>query len=185
MDFDSYNVKLTDWANEPKLSDLKTDFTNCQSYHDNQVAIIDEYMRNLKAEPIKFKKPGLRSSVQPKLIRKQAEWRYAALSEPFLSTTDLFSVKPVTFEDSFGATQNELVLNYQFNAHLNKIKLIDDYVRAAVDTGTAIFRVGWEEKTDIQDIPEIQYQMQPIDPKDKETLARFERITLALQESNL
>lgn len=183
MDFDSYNVKLTDWANEPKLSDLKTDFTNCQSYHDNQVAIIDEYMRNLKAEPIKFKKPGLRSSVQPKLIRKQAEWRYAALSEPFLSTTDLFSVKPVTFEDSFGATQNELVLNYQFNTHLNKIKLIDDYVRAAVDTGTAIFRVGWEEKTDIQDIPEIQYQMQPIDPKDKETLARFERITLALQDN--
>lgn len=180
MSFTEKIAKLTDWKNEPTVSDLKTDFINCKPAHDNQMGIIDKYIRYLKAEPLKVKG---RSSVQPKLIRKQAEWRYAALSEPFLSTDELFSVRPVTFEDSYGATQNELVLNYQFNTYVNKIKLIDDYVRACVDVGTAIFRVDWLEYTEIKDMPEVQYQMQPIDPKDKETLARFERITLALQDN--
>ena len=140
MSFTEEIAKLTDWKNEPTVSDLKTDFINCKPAHDNQMGIIDKYIRYLKAEPLKVKG---RSSVQPKLIRKQAEWRYAALSEPFLSTDELFSVRPVTFEDSYGATQNELVLNYQFNTYVNKIKLIDDYVRSCVDVGTAIFRVDW------------------------------------------
>lgn len=135
-------------------------------------------MVNLRADPLQFKKKeSPRSRVQPKLIRKQAEWRYASLSEPFLATEDIFRVNPVTYEDTYAANQNELVLNYQFNTQLNKIKLIDDYVRAAVDTGTAIIRVGWEERTEYQDVPKPLYVPQPIDAElQTEDYARFERV---------
>lgn len=176
--------QLTEWANEPSVADLKEDYTNCKTSHDTQVSVIDNYMNNLRADPIKFKKPTPgRSRVQPKLIRKQAEWRYASLSEPFLTTEDIFRVNPITYEDSYAANQNELVLNNQFNTQLNKIKLIDDYVRAAVDTGTAILRVGWEEKVDVQDIPVPQYQQIQINPEDTQEIQRFDRISKLFQDS--
>ncbi|WP_423790334.1 portal protein [Listeria monocytogenes] len=38
-----------------------------------------------------------RSKVKPKLIRRQAEWRYASLSEPMLSAEKLFDVAPVSW----------------------------------------------------------------------------------------
>ena len=77
------------------------------------------------------------------LIRKQAEWRYPALTEPFLSTDELFQVSPVSWEDRDAAIQNEMVLNYQFNTKIDKVRFIDEYVRAAVNEGTAIIRTGW------------------------------------------
>ena len=55
----------------------------------------------------------------------------------------MFTVSPVTWEDIAGAQENQLVLNHQFNNQLDKVKLIDTYVRAAVNEGTAIIRVGW------------------------------------------
>ena len=56
----------------------------------------------------------VQSRINPKLIRKQYEWRCASLTEPFLSTRDLFKVNPTTHEDTARAKQNELILNYQF-----------------------------------------------------------------------
>ena len=92
------------------------------------------------------KTPKNRSKVQPKLIRKQAEWRYAALSETFLSTDNMFTINPVTHADKLAARQNGLVLNNQFNTQIEKVAFIDEYVRTAVDEGTCIVRVGWEEE---------------------------------------
>lgn len=176
--------KLTDWQNEPTVGDLKEDYLNCKSSHDTQAAKMKEYEILLKAEPLKLeRKHKIRSTVQPKLIRKQAEWRYASLSESFLSTSNIFRVNPVTFEDNYSAKQNELVLNYQFNTQINKIKLIDDYVRSAVNLGTSILRVGWEEKNDIIDVPVPQYQPNPIDPSDTESLAQFERVKKMMDDT--
>ncbi|WP_211259241.1 portal protein, partial [Dyella japonica] len=80
-----------------------------------------------KAKPPKVKG---RSQVQPKLVRRQAEGRYSALTEPFLGSNKLFKVTPVTWEDVQGARQNELVLNYQFRTKLNRVSFIDNYVRS-------------------------------------------------------
>lgn len=177
-----YAEPLTDWENEPTVADLKVDYQNSKTAHDNQVAIIDNYMAELRADPIKFKSAVPRSTVRPKLIRKQAEWRYSALSEPFLATQNIFRVDPVTFEDAYSAHQNELVLNHQFNTQINKVKLIDEYVRASVDTGTAILRVGWEEKVDYYDAPKPQYFTVPIEETDTSGLARFERISAMMSD---
>lgn len=133
--------KLTDWPQEPEIRSLKLDFENAQQHHSGQMAKIDRWTRLLKGTGTPKVKG--RSSVQPKLIQQQAEWRYSALSEPFLGSNKIAKVSPVTFEDGPAATQNELVLNYQFRTKLNRVKLIDDYVRTVVDEGTCILRTGW------------------------------------------
>jgi hypothetical protein len=140
-----YAPKITDWAKEPDLKDLKADAEAARPAQQIQVSKIRRWNDILKATG-KFAGPNVkgRSSVQPKLTRQQAEWRYAALSEPFLGSNKLFNVKPVTFEDDNGAKQNELVLNWQFRTKLNRVKFIDDLVRSTVDDGTSIVRVGWK-----------------------------------------
>ena len=117
---------LTDWENEPDVMTLKTDLENSKSAHDSQVSKINKWNDLLNVSgSAKIPKVKGKSSVQPKLIRRQAEWRYSALSEPFLGSQKLFKVAPVTYEDVAAANQNELVLNWQFRTKLNKVKLID------------------------------------------------------------
>lgn len=141
-------TKLTDWANEPKFSDLHDDFLSCKPSHDIQVSKIDYWQDLLNCTGTeKIKSTRGRSKVQPKLVRRQAEWRYSALSEPFLGNMKVFSVTPKTFEDAKAAKQNELLLNWQFNTKLNKVKFIDDYVRAVVNEGTGIVKISWCRET--------------------------------------
>lgn len=155
---------LTNWKNPPKLGTLKSELTYATPTHNLQKSKIAEWLDNLNVTgSAKVNTPKGNSAIVPKLIRKQAEWRYAALSEPFLSTDDVFNVKPVTWEDRNAAKQNELVLNHQFNVHIDKTKFIDEYVRTAVDEGTVIVRVGWEfeEENYLADVPDVQYVINP------------------------
>ena len=140
--------KLTDWPNEPKLTDLKTDYDMAKPSHDTLMTKIKEWndLRNVEGKH-KLKKLDNRSSIQPKLIRRQAEWRYSALTEPFHSSKKMFSVSPETFEDVQSAKQNELLLNNQFRTKINRIRFIDDFVRSTHDDGTCIVQVGWERVT--------------------------------------
>jgi hypothetical protein len=152
--------KLTDWVNSPKLVDLKQDYTEAQSAHTSHTVEVDEWLSNLNGDQqIKAKKG--RSKIVPKLIRKQAEWRYAALSEPFLSTDDLFNTAPATFEDKEAAIQNGQVLNYQINCKIDKTKFIDEYIRTAVDEGTVIVKTGWEYEEEIEEIEVPDFDFQP------------------------
>ena len=160
--FDTPAPPLTKWKNPPQLKDLKQDLQDAKPIHDAQQTKVQTWLDNMhvtgKARP---NTGPNRSSVQPKLIRKQAEWRYPALSDPFLSTDDVFNVRPVTWEDRGAAKQNEILLNHQFNVHLNKIAFIDEYVRTCVDEGTVIVRTGWEFKEEEyeDDFPVVEYQV--------------------------
>ncbi|SUA63329.1 Uncharacterised protein [Oligella urethralis] len=136
---------LVDWENPPKLRDLKQDYEEAKPYHSSQVTKIQGWLDNLLVEgKAKIDVPDGNSRIVPKLIRKQAEWRYAALSEPFLSTGEIFNVRPVTWEDKEAAYHNELILSHQFNSQLDKTRFIDEFVRTVVDEGTAFIKVGWE-----------------------------------------
>lgn len=155
---------LVDWKNPPDVKDLKQDLLDATPYQQEQVRKISTWLDNLNATgSAKVDTPKGNSKVVPKLIRKQAEWRYAALSEPFLSTDDLFNVRPVTWEDREAAIQNELLLSHQFNSVLNKTAFIDEYVRTTVDEGTAIVRVGWEyEDEEYETIePVVEFVVNP------------------------
>lgn len=155
------DVKLTDWENEPTIQTLKSDFEVAKTAHDNQMIKINKWTDLMKASKINkaVKAKQGRSSVQPKLIRRQAEWRYSALTEPFLSSQKIFNVYPRTFEDYNAAKQNELLLNWQFDTKINKVKFIDDFVRTTVDEGTCIIRLGWDRVTKnvTEEAPIYQY----------------------------
>ncbi|WBQ32535.1 portal protein [Erwinia phage Kuerle] len=173
---------ITDWPKEPSVRTLKLDLEAARPSHDAQNQKIDHWNDLMNVQnSVKPKKVKGRSSVQPKLIRRQAEWRYSALSEPFLSTNKMFNVTPVSFEDVSGAVQNQLLINWQFRTKLNKVKLIDDYVRSVVDEGTSITKVGWlrETKKVKQQVPVWAYY--PI--QDQQSLMAFQQ-AMQLREEN-
>lgn len=159
-------AKLTDWKNEPSINELKNDFTQAQSHHSKFLAKL-AYWENLYNAPKYGNKNHKGSRVNPKLVRKQAEWAIPALTEPFLSTEDLFDIKPLTFDDVGRAKQNALILNRQFSTQLNKTKLVDNIVRQLVRKGTCIVRVGWEYKekeVEVQ-VEQFEYSIVPkLDP---------------------
>lgn len=174
--------KLTEWSKEPKLSDLKSDYDAAKPAHDIQMQKIQKwndlmYVKNA-SKAVKIKG---RSSVQPKLIRRQAEWRYAALTEPFLGSDKLFDVTPVTFEDAPAARQNELVLNWQFRTKLNRIKFIDDYVRSVVDEGTVLVRLGWKRTTTMLKEMVPAFEHYPLESEEQSTMLQE---GLALKQEN-
>lgn len=155
---------LTNWRNAPQLTDLKRDYQDASPSFDTQKTQIALWLDNLFVRnKALVDAPKGNSRIVPKLIRKQAEWRYPALSEPFLSTDDIFNVRPVTWEDRDAAIQNQLVLNHQFNTQLDKTAFIDEYVRTAVDEGTVIVRVGWEFEEELVDksVPIVEYRINP------------------------
>ena len=156
--------KLTNWKQEPSLMELKADLEEARSAHDAQVSQIDTWMdaRNVTGKA-QVNTPKGNSRIVPKLIRKQNEWRYASLSEPFLANEDIFKVKPVTWEDRDAAFQNQLVLNNQFNTKIRKVDFIDEYVRTAVDEGTVIVRVGWnfQEEEETVEAPIVEFHPNP------------------------
>ena len=155
---------LTNWKKPPTLAELKQNYQDASGIHEDQTTKIRSYLDNMAGTgKASVKVPKGNSQIVPKLIRKQAEWRYPALSEPFLSTDDLFKVKPVSWEDRNAARQNELLLNNQFNTKMNKVKFIDDYVRTAVDEGTVVVQTGWEfEEEEVEeDVPIVEYRVNP------------------------
>lgn len=157
--------KLTNWEKEPDLRSLKLDFENAQQHHATQMSRIDRWTRLMKGN--NAPKVKGRSSVQPKMIQQQAEWRYSALSEPFLGSNKIAKVNPVTFEDTEAARQNELLLNWQFRTKLNRQKLIDDYVRAVTDEGTCILRTGWTRHTITVMVDTPVYEHWPIETEEQ------------------
>lgn len=182
MDEQKKPNKLTDWVNEPTVIDLKKDFEVAKSYHDEQLGKIKHWVNllNVTGECAIKKRPG-KSSIQPKLIKKQAEWRYSALTVPFLSAPRVFQVKPRTFEDVEAAEQNELLLNYQMETQLNKTKFIKNLVRIDVNEGTAIVRTGWKNVTEpsVEQVP--IYNTIPLNPQDPQTQQYVEQIQQAME----
>lgn len=166
-----------DWKKEPKVMDLKQDKQDALPVHQSQTSQIDTWLDNLhvrgKAQP-----PAIagRSSIAPRLIRKQAEWRYSALSEPFLATPDLFKVEPVSWEDRKAAQQNQVLLNSQFRNSFNLVNFIDEYIRTCVDEGTVICKTGWEFKEEeyTEEVEEFQYIADPEFAETIEQVAKME-----------
>ncbi len=149
--------KLTDWKNEPSVQDLMYDINQAKPNHTAQVSKISKWVDLLYAETDRKKIKRGRSGITPKVIRRLAEWRYGSLSSSFLNERKLFQVNALTPKHLAAAIQNELVLNFQFNALIDKVKFINDLVRAGVNEGTAIIRVGWETESQIKEREEPVY----------------------------
>lgn len=164
--------RLTDWPNEPSITKLVEDLEASKPSHNSRSLKVQEW-NNLRKVQGRAKPKTMRgrSTIQPKLIRRQAEWRYSALTEPFLGSDKLYDVKPATFEDGPAAEQNDAVLNWQWRTKLQRVKFIDDYVRAAVDEGSVIVRVGWNRVTKtVQEEAPVWGFMEPQAPEQAEMI---------------
>lgn len=137
--------------NKPSLKELKEDYRQALEYHDEYIAKIEEWEELAEGGRLPKVAKG-RSKIRPKLIRKQAEWRYPSLEEPFLNTKDMFKINPRSFEDTASAEQNEVVLNYQWATQIDKVEFVNDVVRCLVDYGSAIVKVGWDLEEDIIEV---------------------------------
>ena len=114
-----------EWNNEPTFDDLNNDFIEAMNYHEEFKANLLTRRKNFEGGQ-DIEAPKGKSKYKPKLIRKNAEWKYPALEDPFLSNNDLFKINPRTWEDEKAARQNELILNYQWNVLINRVKFVND-----------------------------------------------------------
>lgn len=176
--------KLTNWKKEPDLRDLLADLEFARQETNDQKSNVDGWLNLRNAtgpEAPKKTKPG-RSSVQPKLIRKHNEWRYPALTEPFLNTDRMFQVLPRTKEDGPKAIQNQVLLNWQFDTKINKTDFIDRYVRTAVDEGSVIVRVGWEQEYRTKEVETTNFDYFPI--QDEQEAQMVQQAMAIMEEGN-
>jgi hypothetical protein len=172
----------TGWAKPPTIEELKADFAEAQASHTAHEAQVRKWLDALNGRQHIISKPG-RSRIVPKVIRKNAEWRYASLSEPFLSTEDLFETAPRTFEDKKSAIQDALVLNYQFNQQIDKVAFIDEYTRTSVDEGTVIVKVGWENEEEEQEVEVPVMGMVPVqDPQQAQEMLMAGQLPMQEQQ---
>ena len=142
------------WKNAPTRGDLHTDYVTAEN---GQSAFKAKLLlwKEVRAGGPDIVTSGMgKSTARPLLVRKQNEWKYPALEDPFLSTASLFRVSPATYADVLGAKQNGMVLNYQWNTKVQKTKLVGDIVRTVVDEGTVIVKTGWDARTEIQEVEE-------------------------------
>ncbi len=159
---------MPDWKSIPTLVDMRRNYKDAEPARNLHAGLIETWLDNFHVR--KSAKPKTNkgfSSIQPRLIRKQAEWRYAPLSEPFLATPDLFIAAPVSWEDKEGAVQHQLLLNNQFSTVINRVNFVDEYVRTAVDEGTVIVQVGWDHQEATEDEQVPRYQFEDITSEDQ------------------
>ena len=79
-------------------------------------------------------------------IKKQNLWQHASLVDPFVSSPEMITATPITFEDRKAAEQNELILNYQFCRNFPRYDFVSQFVKVAQREGTVVVRTGWEFK---------------------------------------
>jgi hypothetical protein len=174
-----------------------------RAWHDTNVRNVDRWLAirnppnatNKTNSHTRTNTTGTQSTVQTKLVRRQNEWRYPALSEPFLSSDGMFKAKPGSWEDVKSARLNGMVLNWQMRTKINAVKFIDEYVRTVVDEGTAIIRVGWEQTTKEveEDVPIWEYRLNESEEHiqalsmalklEQENPQGFEELPIELQKS--
>jgi len=173
------DTNLTEWSNEPSCDDLKADLTAASSSHEIFKKKLLEYERDMDGgKKILPSKPG-KSTTRPKIIRKNAEWKYPSLEDPFLNTDDMYEIKPRTWEDREAAEQNQLLLNHQWSTKISKVKLINDIVRYVVDDGSVVVKVGWEVE---EEMVEVQ-QEEPVYASPEESLLLMEQALASGQMS--
>ncbi len=166
----SYKKLQPNWSNEPTYQDLKNDLENSSSFHEEYKKKLLQYEEDRDGGKEIQARPG-KSVARPKVVRKNAEWKYPKLEDPFLNTEDMFEIRPRTWEDTKAAEQNELLLNYQWSTKINKVKLINDIVRYDVDDGSVIVKTGWEVEEKIV----IILQEEPVYASPEESLMMMEQ----------
>lgn len=185
----NYSDIHTGWVNTPGISDLQADIDLTLSNRNWHASRIREWRDMYHCRGVYSGDTGdydhdtKRSTVQPKLIATQAEWRIAMLSEPFLSTDDLFEVSPLNQSSIKSALQQTSILNYQWRTQLDRINLVNRFIRLLCIDGTAVLRVGWETQEITEEVEEPLYQLNNPNPFRQQELQQELQNALQLKQA--
>ena len=168
-----YEPLQPDWAKEPTFKDLNEDLNMAQGAHDIVQTKLDEYKEILEGgKPIRARVG--KSTVRPRLARKNLEWKVPALEEPFLNTEDMFRIKGRTHEDTDAARQNETLLNYYWATRVNKVRLIGEIARTIAGEGTVFVKNGWYSQTEDIEVAKTR----PVFASPEESLALMQEMVM-------
>lgn len=185
---DDVNDKVCKFKNKITLSDIQHDIEIGVSFRNTFVSKVEEYndLRDITGKEKPKKRPG-RSAISTRLVRRQAEWKYPVLSEPFNGMPELFTIHPKTYDSHEAARQHQILLNHQFTHRIDRVSFVDQFVRHLVDDGFTITKVGWKSTTRHKTILVPDYKYTPIPMADVELyeeLSEQYAQLMALQEEN-
>ena len=128
------------------LSDLQEDYNNALPAKQNNDKKIARWMDRYIGKPYGNEVKG-KSAIISKDIKRQVEWQLPSLLDPFVSSHNIITTNPVTYEDKLAAAQAGILLNTQFTRQLDRHRFMDELIRYMQIRGTAILRTGWSYKT--------------------------------------
>lgn len=127
------------------LDALQQDLKASTVLRDQWMARIYQWRREYNGEKYGNEQNG-KSQIVAKDIKKQAEWLHPSILDPFVSTSDIVKVSPVTWEDEAAAKQSELLLNYQFCRQFDRYNFMSKALKVLITEGTCIVQTGWDYK---------------------------------------
>ncbi|RLG28383.1 hypothetical protein DRO03_09990 [Methanosarcinales archaeon] len=134
--------------NNDILNILKADFRSTESFKAELDVKRMQWVKEYNGEPYGNEKKG-RSTIVSQDIRKQNEWQFPSLIEPFVSAPEIVNCDPITYEDEAGAIQAEHLLNYQFCRGFNRYLFMSQMIKVFQREGTVVVRTGWEFKEEV------------------------------------
>jgi len=138
------------------LSALKADLKSAELKKRNLDGVRMQWKNEYDGKPYGNEQKG-KSEIVSRDIKKQSEWQHASLIDPFVSTPDIIKCSPVTFEDTFAAQQNELVLNTQFCRQFDRFNFMTKALKVCDQEGTVVVQTGWEyeDREEMVTVPDV------------------------------
>ena len=110
-----------------------------------------QWLKEANGEPYGNEVKG-KSSVVSMDIKKQNLWQHASIVDPFVSSPEMISTSPVTFEDRAASEQNEVILNSQMNRNFERYEFFSRLVKVLQNEGTVYVRTGWEYEDEEEEV---------------------------------
>lgn len=139
---------------------LKADLTAAETLRKNQDAKINSWKQEYNGALYGNEQKN-KSQIVSRDIKKQSEWQHPSLLDPFVSSSDIVKVSPVTWEDAEAARQSQILLNYQFCRQFDRYNFMSKALKVLDQEGTLIVQCAWEyEDKEV----EVEMPMIGIDP---------------------
>lgn len=150
--------------NNEILQILKADFRSTESFKAEIDVKRITWVKEYNAEAYGNEQTG-RSSIVSQDIRKQNEWQFPSLMDPFVSAPTIVRARPVTYEDKAGSEQAEHLLNYQFCRNFQRYHFMSNLIKVFQREGTAVIRTGWEfQEEEVTELVPVEIPIH-IDPR--------------------
>lgn len=143
------------------LAAFKADMKAADPLRLEMLEDVERWRREYNGDPYGNEEKG-KSSFVSRDIKRQDEWQHASVKDPFVSNGDIVTCNPVTFEDVHAATQNQLVLNYQFSRQFNRYSFMTDVVKLNYSEGTVVVKTSWRYEDEKVEVAVPQYIQDPL-----------------------